>query len=152
MAASRRAPPRKSNPYAYGTPSYFAERERQLAERLRELRRDAKRGSKAAKKAAATKARETERKISKARESADLAARAQQQIRAASTGEPEEYRAERRKQRVILRSFNRLPASERQQVETLLATYRDRPMPRDVPHNLSPTAMWLFFRAGGQTG
>jgi hypothetical protein len=80
----------------------------------------------------------------------DFAQRVQQQIRAA--GEAEGYRAERRRQQFFVRSFSRLPATERQKVEALLATYGSRPVPGNIDTGLSKLGLWLFFRAGGQTG
>jgi hypothetical protein len=146
MANSRRRPPRKRSDFAYGTPPYFEEQDKQLNARLRVLRLTAKRGS----KKAARRVRETEQQIKALRERADFATRVQQQIRAA--GEPEGYRAERRRQRFFVRSFTRLPPVERRKIEVLLATYGSRPVPGGAVIGLSKLGWWLFFRAGGQTG
>ena len=146
MATSRRRPLRKRSEFAYGTPSYFAEREKRLRARQRALRLSAERGS----KKAARRVRETERQIAVTRERADFAERLQQQIRA--EGEARGYQAERRRQRFMVSSFSRLSAAERQKVEELLATYGSGPVPHGVDTGLSPMGWWLFFRAGGQTG
>lgn len=146
MANSGRRPPRKRSDFAYGTPAYFEEKDKQLNARLRALRLAAKRGS----KKAARRVRETERLIAATRERADFAKLVQQQIRAA--GESGGYRAERRRQRFFVRSFSRLPAADRQKIEVLLATYGSRPVPGGADIGLSEMGWWLFFRAGGQTG
>jgi hypothetical protein len=146
MASSVRRPSRKRSDFAYGTPRYFEEKDKQLEARLRALRLTAKRGS----KKAARRVRGTEQQIKALRERADFAKRVQQQIRAA--GEPEGYRAERRRQRFFVRSFTRLPAVERRKIEVLLATYGSRPVPGGADIGLGKQGWWLFFRAGGQTG
>ena len=160
MANSGRRPPRKRSDFAYGTPAYFEEKDKQLNARLRALRLAAKRGS----KKAARRVRETERLLARpdplhkhmerliaaTRERADFAKLVQQQIRAA--GESGGYRAERRRQRFFVRSFSRLPAADRQKIEVLLATYGSRPVPGGADIGLSEMGWWLFFRAGGQTG
>jgi hypothetical protein len=146
MANSRRRPSKKRREFAYGTPPYFEEQDKQLGAQLRALRLAAKRGS----KKAARRVRETERQITAVRERADFAKRVQQQIRAG--GELEGYRAERRRQRFFVRSFSRLPTAERRKISVLLATYGSRPVPGNVDAGLSNQAWWLFFRSGGQTG
>jgi hypothetical protein len=144
-ASSRRHPARKRSEFAYSTPSYFEERQKQLEARQRAQLLSARHGS----KKAAQAARKTGRLIAATKERADFARRTQQRIRAA--GEVE-GRAERKRQRLYVRSFNRLPPAERQRVKALLAEFGNRPVPRNVDTGLSQTALWLFFQAGGQTG
>jgi hypothetical protein len=146
MASSRRRPPRNRSEFAYGTPSYFRDREKRLGARARGQRLAALGGS----KKAASRLRKTERLIAATRERGDFAQRAQQQIR--TSGVTEGYQAERRRQRFFVRQFSRLPAAERQKVEVLLATYGSRPVPGNIDTGLSKMGWWLFFRAGGQTG
>jgi hypothetical protein len=142
MAAGSR--PRKKP--AYGPPSYFDERVKQLEARQRGQLLAARCGS----KKAASGARKTGQLIAETRERADFARRVQQQIRAA--GESQGFRAERRRQQLFARSFSRLPPAERQRVKALLSEFGNRPVPHNVDTGLSQTGFWLFFQAGGQTG
>jgi hypothetical protein len=146
MASSRRRPPLKRSEFAYGTPSYFRDREKRLKAKARGQRLAAESGS----KKAARGLRKTERLIEATRARGDFAQRAQEQIRA--EGLAEGYQAERRRQRFFVRSFSRLPSAERQRVEALLTTYGSRPVPGNIDTGLSKREFWLFFRAGGTTG
>jgi hypothetical protein len=146
MASGRRRPPLKRSEFAYGTPSYFRDREKRLKARQQGQLLAARSGS----KKAAAAAGKTERLIAATRERGDFAQRAQQQIRA--SGVSEGYQAERRRQRFFVRSFSRLPATERQKIEALLAAYGSRPVPGNIDTGLSKMGWWLFFRSGGQTG
>ena len=67
MANSPRRPPKKRSDFAYGTQSYFDEREKRLRAQQRALRLSVGRGS----KKAARRLRETDRLIAATRERAD---------------------------------------------------------------------------------
>ena len=135
MASSRRRPPRKHNPFAYGTPSYFEEREKQLAAKQRAQALSARRGS----KKAARGARETGRVLEKVRAGQQFADRVDR------TGTPKHVRH-------IIRTFDRLPVAERRKIDELLREYGSRPVPGNIDTGLSKTGWWTLFRAGGTTG
>src|SRR5215469_1615395 len=90
-------PPRRiPNPFAYGTPSYYAHREKALAARQRGQILAARQGS----KKAAQGARETGRALEKVRAAKQFAEKVDR------SGTPNHVRH-------IIRSFDRLPAAER---------------------------------------
>lgn len=136
MARSGKGAPsrRMRNPFAYGTPSYYEFREKALAARQRAQMLSARRGS----KKAASSARATGRALDKVRAAKRFSETVDR------TGTPNHVRH-------VIRSFNRLPASERKKIDELRMLYGSEPMPGNVNVGLSKMGWWLFFRAGGQT-
>ena len=126
---------RITNPFAYGTPSYYGHREKALAARQRGQILAARHGS----KKGAQGARKTGRVLEKVQATKRFAEKVDR------SGTPQHVRH-------MIRSFGRLPVSERRKIEVLLATFGSRPVPGGADIGLTKLGWWLFFRAGGQTG
>lgn len=125
---------RPYNPFAYGTPEYFAQREKNLGRRLRAQALSSRRGSKTAER----NARKTGRTLERVRAIKRFA-------------ETVDRTGTLKHTRYAIRSFHRLPTTERRRIEDMLTRYGAKPVPSNVDFGLSPMGWWLFARAGGAT-